>query len=320
MAYIPNADNPDQPLDTEFAATAASEFRALKKKVNNFFKDSAYNPNENSNHTDRALAIFNLGQSNADNTLYSVLGLTSRAGGTGHVIGGYFSASVLPGVFLSASAACAGITVEASTSSQNSDVTRLIGGNFFATQRNHSGQDRVIGISTTFMNRSASLWNGSVDGGIGDNKYNINAIAFLIQAQIRSTANEHCGWKVGIRFEDFALDSDFNGNLPVAIDFTGLGNCSTTPDPISGYGCVPFHFNSNTLSIHACKNTGAIVAPTHVNGWIPVLVNGFDAYGIPLYELDFSVLGPPAAEMPTPTPIPPVVDPIPKVPKPPFQP
>jgi len=41
MAYVPDPNNADQPVDTEIAATAAAEFRALKNKVNNLVLDRA---------------------------------------------------------------------------------------------------------------------------------------------------------------------------------------------------------------------------------------------------------------------------------------
>jgi len=282
MPYIPNSDNAAAPLDTEFASTAAAEFRALKLKVNGFFLAAGYNADENSNHTDKALALFNINQDNGTNIVYSVLGLARRSGGTGTVVGGYFSASVGDNVELGAGVAAQGLLVEVNTSSVASIAPELCGGCFHLVNRNDTGQDRIFGVMVNFRNRDTAL--ADVAGGLGDDKYNLNAIALSVQSQRRSDTGEKCGWKIGLRFEDFSLDEDDAGPVPVAIDFTGISQTDATGD--GNFVSVPFHFNTSTLSEADGTSGGAIDPPTKIDSFIPVMVNGVAAYGIPLYALD----------------------------------
>ena len=289
MAYIPNPDNGLAPLDTDFASTAAAEFRALKTKVNTLFLQSEFSVPANSNLTHNGIAVFNIG-GDPTNTqdLVGVLSLASRTIGSESTIGFYASVSISDNITTDESQGgmVYGALLEANTSVVNSIANELHGCCIFTVNRNNNGQNVIAGLCVNFANRDASLGDtgSSVIGGIGNNRYNHQAVGLILRSQERSSAGEHCGWRDGIRFENYSLDADDEQPTPCGIDFTGISVTHAEGDA-NGFKCVPFHFNTDTLDDRPGTGEGTIPPPAMIDGWLPVMIDGIVTHGIPLYAI-----------------------------------
>ncbi len=278
MPYIPNPDDATAPLITEYASTAAAEFRALKAKLNNFFLNTNISTSQNAIYTQMGVAAINTGGSS--DLLFGVLGNPTRTTGDGPTLGGFFSAVQGDNIITAGGQFVRGMLVEAYTGSVVSQCQQLIGQDIVSVQRDNNGQaDGIWGQRLRFQNRVSALDAGSVVGGLGADMYNTNAIASLISSQRRSTATEKCGWSKGIVFEDYALDEDSANPIPVGIDFSGLATHDSAAEPI----CMAVATGS--LSTAVATNGGAVVMPTVVSKWIPVMVDGVVTHAIPLFTI-----------------------------------
>lgn len=281
MAYTPDPDDAAAPLDTAFASSAASEFRTLKTKLNQLFLSSAVDTDENSINSTKAFVAANSGGSGSELWM-GVRGSASRTGGTGSLVAGYFSAALGDSVTQSSGAATRGLLVEAFTGTTDSvcGTPGVSGATILVIQRNHSGQDAAIGCIIKFQDRTEALDAGAVVGGVGDDMYNLNSIALLIQSQRRSTEGEKCGWSSGIVFDNYCLDDDDDTTAhPTAIDFSGLASYDSARQP------VPFNFNSAHIEAVATTNAGAVTPPTTLHGFLRITVAGAGTYGIPVCSL-----------------------------------
>lgn len=288
MPYLPDPDDSAAPLNTEYAASAAQEFRTLKAKVNNFFLNSQANANENSNRTNKGLNIFNIGGTDLASH-FALTALASRTTGTAGVYAGFFSATLGPSLTVDVGGNVRGILVQANTSPVDSFCNILYGADIITLQACHQGQDFVIGQRIRFQDRDTSLDGGAVVGGIGDDKFNHFAVGLMFEAQARSTATEKCGWSRGIRFEDFSLDEDDSIGVPQAIDFTGISQTAAAGIAIGAetVKSVAFHFNTDSLlsAVGLFTNAGAVVMPTVVEFVLPVMIDGIVVGGIPICSI-----------------------------------
>lgn len=279
MPYTPVADNAAAPLDTEYASSMGAEFRTLKTKLNLFFLSSDIVAAQNAIYSTKGLALVNGGPGGTD-VLFGLSASSTRTAGNGSTFGGYFSAVQGNNTAADVGKTCQGIYVEAFTGSIASQVNTFCGASVNVIQRDPEGQDFVQGICVRFANRISALESGSVVGGLGSDKYNVNSTAFSIQSQRRSTATEKCGWSSGIKFEEYSLDADDTIPIPQAIDFRGISvkDCAANP--------VIFHLAEDTLNLVApATNGGAVNMPTKVAGWIPVMVDGTVTMAIPLHTI-----------------------------------
>jgi hypothetical protein len=281
MPYTPNPDDAAAPLNTEFASSAALEFRTLKAKLNQLFLSSAINSSENSINSTKAFVVDNTGGSGSELWM-GVRGAASRTGGTGSVLAGFFSAALADSVTQASGGAVRGTLVEAFTGSVDSvcGTPGLSGVTSVVVQRNHSGQDVTAGMIVKFQDRTDALDAGAVVGGIGDDLYNKNAIGLLFQSQARSTEGERCGWTRGIVFDSNAIDEDANTiSHPSAIDFNGLAAYDSVLMP------VPFNLNASAIEVVATTNGGATTPPTTLLGFLRFTVAGVGTFGIPVCSL-----------------------------------
>lgn len=281
MPYTPNPDDADAPLSTEFVSSAAAEFRALKGKLNSLFLSSAIDTDQNCINSTKAFATDNTGGDGSE-LLQGIRGATSRTGGTGSVVAGYFSAVLADSVTQSSGAAVRGLLVEAFTGSTDSvcGTSGISGAAILVVQRNNAGQDAAIGALIKFQDRTSALDGGAVVGGIEDDKFNLNSMAVLIQSQRRSTEGEKCGWARGIVFDSYSLDEDDNTTAhPAAIDFEGLADYDSARMP------VPFNFDADAIEAVATTNAGAVTPPTTLRGFLRVTVAGLGTFGIPVCSL-----------------------------------
>ena len=80
----------------------------------------------------------------------------------------------------------------------------------------------------------------SAGGGIGNNTYNKNAKAIVIESQERSATGEYCGFMRGIEFGEYSLDSEFDAAYagsrayPIGINFSGMHYYGGT-DPVTSF-------------------------------------------------------------------------------------
>lgn len=281
MPYTPNPDDAAAPLDTAYASSAALEFRTLKAKVNQLFLSSAINSAENAINTTKSLNVDNTGGSTSD-ILLGLRGAASRTGGTGSLLGGYFTAVLGDTLTLASGAAVRGLLVEAYTGSTDSvsGTPGLNGAAIITIQQRHAGQAAAIGAIIKFQDRPSALDGGAVVAGLGDDKYNLNSSAIFIQSQRRSSATEKCGWSKGIIFDSYALDDDDNTvKHPCAIEFDGLASFDSARRP------VPFNFNTASIEAVATTNGGATTPPTTLEGFIRITVAGLGTFGIPVCSL-----------------------------------
>lgn len=281
MAYTPNPDDATAPLDTAYASSAALEFRTLKAKCNQLFLLSAFSASENVVNSSSGFSTDNTGGSGSE-LLKGLRGASSRTGGTGSVLGGYFTGLLGNSVTQSSDATVRGVLVEAFTSPLDSicGTSGLNGAGIVVVQQRDSGQDAVVGLQLKFQDRGSLLDAAAVVAGLGDNLYNHNAVAIEIQSQARSTENERCGWSQGIVFENGSLDEDDNTVAhPTAINFAGLADYASTLRP------VPFNFSNDSIETVAATNSGAVTPPTTLRGFIRFTVEGAGTFGIPVCSL-----------------------------------
>lgn len=281
MAYVPDPDDASNPIDTIFISTAAAEFRALKAKVNQNFMKSSINVEENAIYSTKGYAAQNSGGV-ASETMFGMRGTISRTGGSGNALGGFFSGLLANGVTQLGGAGVGGILAQAFTEPLAVVGTSgIISGTFVVVQQNHAGQPAMAGTLIKFQDRELINDANPVIGGLGDNKYNAGSMAIYIQSQRRSSAGEKCGWSRGIVFEQYSLDDDFDtAQHPCAIDFSGLAGFDSAKMP------VPFNFNSATLETVATTNSGAVVPPTSLQGFIRITIADLGIFGIPVCSLN----------------------------------
>lgn len=284
MSYTPDADDSAAPLNTEFASSAANEFRTLKAKINKLFLASSINDAQNSVRLLLAPVVINEG-TNGDgggsDLLFGFLGDAVRTAGDGSTLGGYFTANVGDNVTAAGSSRSAGILVESYSGVTNSNLGQQTGADINVIQRNNAGQTFVYGVSVRFYDRPSALDGGPVEGGLGSDLYNHYSVGMIIQSQRRSSSGEKCGWSRGIRFEDYSLDEDDTIAIPQAIDFTGLHLTDATG--VDGVKSVPFHFHDGDLRGDVVI-PGTIV-PGNITAWVPIMVSGVAKYALPMYQI-----------------------------------
>lgn len=271
MPYVPNADNENAPLDTEYASTAAAEFRTLKAKVNDLFKISDIDPADNTIYTKTGFGVINVG--GGAQQLPGFIAAVNRTAGNNVTFGGLFAADIGPSLTTGVVTAFVG---RSSTSTVDSQCGTLTGIQGKVTQRDPDGQTWVFGLRSSFANRFVD---GVAVPDIGADLHNHHSIAIQIDSQRRSSAGEKCGWSRGIRFEDYSLDEDDLLDYGVAIDFTGLGLSD------AANGTVPFELNGVNVETGAFTNLGAVVMPTICAGWWRISVNGIRTWAIPIFSV-----------------------------------
>lgn len=105
---------------------------------------------------------------------------------------------------------------------------------FFADRLNASD----VAGSYSYALASGTL--SSAGGGLGSNFYNKGAIAVKIDSQARSSTGEYCGFTRGMKFTEYALDSEtdaaYSGSraYPIGIDFCEM-HFYGGADPVIGY-------------------------------------------------------------------------------------
>jgi hypothetical protein len=97
-----------------------------------------------------------------------------------------------------------------------------------------------IAIDAVFKDRydyaaGADFAPGATTEVLGVNKFNTNAVGLSISSQFPSSRGEHCGFRYGIRFEEYALDEDVNGKA-IGIDFAPIHYLAPgSPGPLNSY-------------------------------------------------------------------------------------
>lgn len=260
MPYIPVPDDVTQPAATVLAGTAAEEFRNLKTKINNFFRQDGYHaPLLQQNCQAGTMTMLNLPAGTDPGILYGhAVNITRNdlaAGGVPggvQVVAGQFTAAMgasLNG--LARNASVFGIATEAWTDWQGASHATLIGGEVSVISQYNANTMPLIGLDVVYKNRPDGF--AAVRQGLGANQYNTYSRAIEISSQPRSTATEFCGWHRGIIFEGGCLDNmkDPTSGGPVGavgIDFTPLGVAAST-EPWTAYRMIAAISLSEYMSI-----------------------------------------------------------------------
>lgn len=129
--------------------------------------------------------------------------------------------------------AVSGATFGAVTQAWNKPTaaTDLVGSEFSIINETPSTISAKVGSNIVFKNRADGV--PTVVSGLLTNAYNTNSMALYISSQVRSLAGERCGWRFGIRFDEYSLDADAHGGA-VGIDFASAHYLGV-PDPLLGY-------------------------------------------------------------------------------------
>lgn len=162
--------------------------------------------------------------SSASGIIYGFASNVTRTGGNYHTVGGQFSgyanATNTGGTW--------GIVSQAMT--YPNYTGDLIGAEFAII--NQTTSDRVkIGCDIVFKDRYDGV--PAITGALSTNLYNFKSKAINISSQQRSTTGEYCGWKYGIKFDEYSLDRDAAGPA-YGIDFSNLHYYGGS-DPTTAY-------------------------------------------------------------------------------------
>lgn len=132
-----------------------------------------------------------------------------------------------------------GISVESWTGDQTTTPTGahgLTGSESGIISQWDKNDQELYGYRANFWNRPSSDSDKPVKLGKGDNKYNVNSVAYDVIAGSRSSAGEYCGWSKGLYFHSWSLDRTVYGKA-IAID---MGDISNPQD------CVMLRFPDGT--------------------------------------------------------------------------
>lgn len=214
-----DVDDAIHPLDADAADPAsagAAEFRALKAKVKALFLNTKVGITQaHLIDTEKGINAILASAVVVDLTGSGVV-ITRTANAVGKNLVG-FVAQALVGNNVS-QATLNGINAEARTGT-GCTITFAAAIGALLTQQSHALNATLAGISIIFANRTTA--GIAVPGGLGNNWYNRNSSAILIDSFARSVTGEFCGWKSGILFTANSMDNDINGG-GYGIDFSAI--------------------------------------------------------------------------------------------------
>ena len=161
------------------------------------------------------------------NIIYGFASNVYRSSGAdpNYTVGGQFSAYSQTGV------SAQNFGVVSQSVNEPGGLSVLIGAEFAIAQQTHNFTGAKVGTNIVFKDRGDGVT--AAPGGLGSDEYNLGAIGLWITSQQRSTEGEHCGWRRGIDFDEYAMDSDLNGGA-IGIDFAHVHYYGGT-DPLTAY-------------------------------------------------------------------------------------
>jgi hypothetical protein len=242
-----DADNVALPVDNALSSPAsegAAEFRALKTKINQLFLNTGVAATF-PGLIDTNNKGINAAISDGSNIILysSKFKVTRTASQPKDTLGCQSESVIAASVLVPANI----VTAFTAITTINTGATH--GGayslNSLIQQQNHAGSGFCIGFYAVFADRTSV--GIAAPGGLGNNKYNLNSIAIMLDSLGRSSAGEYCGWKTGIKFQPSSMDRDFNGG-GYCIDMSGLVR-AITADPRTTYQCKGGIRLGNMLSV-----------------------------------------------------------------------
>jgi len=108
-------------------------------------------------------------------------------------------------------------------------TSTLVAGEHGTANMSNNNTSPKVGLYVVFKDRADGA--PGTTQALGANQFNYNTKAIQIAAQQRSTTGEFCGWRRGLYFDEFSMDSDALGTA-IGIDFVDVHYYGGT-DPAS---------------------------------------------------------------------------------------
>ena len=129
-----------------------------------------------------------------------------------------------------------------------------------------------IGVNPVFKDRPDSSEGVAFNPGtttepLGANQFNVGSICLWVTSQFPSTNLENCGWRYGIRFDEFSLSNDILGSA-IGIDFAPIHYLAPgAPNPLNSYNMTAAIRLRDQMSIlwnadTTCTNWNSGTEPT----------------------------------------------------------
>ena len=186
-------------------------------------------------------------ESSANDIVYGVAANVLRTAGNFLTVGSQCSAIVTSGI----TATAFGSNFNAV--GLNGYASALVGQEIDVASFTPNNTSNKYGLNIIFFDRTDGSTNPgeysytfpfgtytSAGGGLGNNTYNKNAKAIVIESQQRSATGEYCGFMRGIEFGEYSLDSEFDAAYagsrayPIGINFSGMHYYGGT-DPVTAF-------------------------------------------------------------------------------------